>query len=61
MMVRLEAEIANHILKTCPARHDRALQDCFGISYNTFRKIEAGEPIRQTVALRLMDRISGEL
>lgn len=32
----------------------------FGISYNTFRKIERGEPIRASVAHRLLERIEEE-
>ena len=33
----------------------------FGISYNTLRKIEAGDPIRRSVAARLEDRLNREL
>lgn len=32
----------------------------FGISYNTLRKIERGEPIRASVARRLLERIEEE-
>lgn len=34
--------------------------DRFGISYNTLRKIERGEPIRASVAQRLLARIEEE-
>ena len=58
-MVELEQEVARFVLEQCPARTDEALQDRFGISYNTLRKIEAGAPIRASVAMRLKERICG--
>lgn len=38
-------------------RTDEALNDRFGISYNTWRKLIAGEPIRASVLRRLEERI----
>lgn len=61
MMVKLEQKLSRHILAHCPARTDQALRDRFGISYNTLRKIEAGRPIRGSLARRLRDRLADEL
>lgn len=60
-MVRLNEEIALHILSQCTGRTKSALRDRFGISYNTFRKIEHGEPIRSSLAERLENKIKTEL
>lgn len=60
-MVRLKQEFALHIVTHCPARTDAALRDRFGICYNTFRKIEQGQPIRSSLALRLQDRLKTEI
>ncbi|PVE58181.1 hypothetical protein DC429_09980 [Arthrobacter sp. TPD3018] len=59
-MCTLPGEIVDHIVAQCPGRTDEALQPRFGISYNTWRKIAAGEPIRATVAARLIERIMAE-
>lgn len=40
-------------------RTDAALTEQFGISYNTWRKLIAGEPIRASVLTRLQARIDG--
>lgn len=60
-MVKLEESIIRHVLTHCPKRTDAALQDRFGISYNTLRKIESGEPIRASVAQRLKARLADEI
>lgn len=36
---------------------DKALVPQFGISYNTWRKVRAGEPIRRSVADRVEERV----
>ena len=38
---------------------DAALMTSFGISYNTWRKVRAGQPIRRSVADRLEQRLLG--
>jgi hypothetical protein len=38
---------------------DATLMGRFGISYNTWRKVRSGEPIRRSVAERLEQRMSG--
>ncbi|PXA94885.1 hypothetical protein DMC47_20180 [Nostoc sp. 3335mG] len=45
----------------CPGRTDEALQPRFGISYNTWRRIEQGAAVRASVAERLIRRISCEI
>ncbi len=40
-------------------RTDAALSEQFGISYNTWRKLIAGEPVRASVVTRLQARIDG--
>jgi hypothetical protein len=37
---------------------DEALQQAFGISYNTWQRINAGQAIRASVAARLIQRLS---
>ena len=59
-MRTLPDEVVSHLLDNCPGRTDQALQPRFGISYNTWRKIAAGQPIRATVAERLIDRVRFE-
>ena len=60
-MVSLERGLAKYVLENCPARTDEALMERFGISYNTLRKIEAGSPVRHSLAVRLENRLKGEL
>ncbi|WP_430386437.1 hypothetical protein [Blastomonas fulva] len=58
--MRLPDDIADYVLRSCPARTEEAVMSRFGISYNTLRKIERGEPIRASVAQRLLGRIADE-
>lgn len=60
-MVTLDEELVAYMLRECPGRTDEVLMDRFGISYNTFRKIEAGLPIRRSLAERLEVRLQEEL
>lgn len=47
------------IMQRAPVRKtDEALQRAFGISYNTWRRIDRKEPIRSSVATRLVERLS---
>ncbi|MGQ3230175.1 MAG: hypothetical protein ACT6R2_14950 [Blastomonas fulva] len=59
-LMRLPDDIADYVLRSCPARTEEAVMSRFGISYNTLRKIERGEPIRASVAQRLLERIADE-
>ncbi len=58
--MRLPDDVADYVLRSCPARTEEAVMSRFGISYNTLRKIERGEPIRASVAQRLLERIADE-
>jgi len=50
---RLVAKMRTYI----SGRTDEALNAQFGISYNTWRKLEAGLPVRPSLAARLQDRV----
>lgn len=49
LIERMKALVAN---RTRESLHDR-----FGISYNTWRKVIAGDPVRSSLAVRLQERI----
>jgi hypothetical protein len=59
-MMKLDEVFVERLLQDCPGRTDEHLMERFGISYNTFRKIERGESIRASVALRLMEKLQRE-
>lgn len=42
-------------------RTDESLNDQFGISYNTWRKLMAGEPVRSSLLKRLEQRLGLEV
>ena len=60
-MVPLPPEIVRYMRAECPGRTDEALQPRFGISYNTWRRIEQGAAVRASVAERLIRRIFCEI
>lgn len=41
-----------------PHRTDKAIGERFGISYSTWRKLMAGEPVRATLMERLEQRVA---
>ena len=49
----------SHILAQLDGQTDATLMTRFGISYNTWRKVRAGQPIRRSVADRLEQRLLG--
>ena len=51
------ATVVDTIRAQIRARTDEALTEQFGISYNTWRKLEAGAAIRASVAERLEARL----
>jgi len=59
-MVTLEKHFVEYVLDNCPARTEEAVMARFGISYNTLRKLEAGSPIRSSLATRLKERVRDE-
>lgn len=56
--VHLEEEMILQMQRLATGRTDEALNARFGISYNTWRKLLAGQPIRPSLADRLKDRIA---
>lgn len=60
-MIHLPGALVRHMQAQRPTRTDEDLQARFGISYNTFRRIEAGEPIRASVAERLTARLAAHV
>jgi hypothetical protein len=59
-MMHLPPDIVAHMRENCPARTDAALQPRFGISYNTWRRIEQGAALRRSLAQRILDRVQAE-
>ena len=55
--VHLEAEMILQMQRLATGLTDEALNARFGISYNTWRKLLAGQPIRPSLADRLKGRI----
>lgn len=53
----VDAGIVARMLATLEGQTDETLMPQFGISYNTWRKVRAGEPIRRSVADRLEQRV----
>lgn len=57
-LVHLSPEIVERMQTLVAGRTDEALNQRFGISYNTWRKLTAGEPVRASLADRLLDRLA---
>lgn len=53
----LDPDMVENMMKLATGRTRDALQDRFGISYNTWRKVLAGQPLRRSVVARLEERI----
>lgn len=53
----VSAEIVEIMKVRVTGLTDAALNDRFGISYNTWRKLIAGLPVRQSLAQRLTQRV----
>ena len=56
--VHLEEEMILQMQRLVTGRTDEALNARFGISYNTWRKLLAGQPILPSLADRLKGRIA---
>jgi hypothetical protein len=57
-LVRVEPEMIALMQAHMDGPIDEALNAQFGISYNTWRKLAAGQPVRASVADRLLVRLS---
>ncbi|WP_343517663.1 hypothetical protein [Sphingomonas sp.] len=53
----VDAGIVARMSATLEGQTDETLMPQFGISYNTWRKVRAGQPIRRSVADRLEQRV----
>ena len=59
-MMTVPTHVVAHLTAHCPGRTDEALHPAFGISYNTWRRIERGEANRASVVARLVDRVASQ-
>ena len=57
----LPEEIVSEMRRLSVPKTDEGLQQVFGISYNTWRRIDRGQPIRSSVAERLIRRMDTSL
>lgn len=53
----VQRQVLDHMLTEIRGQTSDVLMTQYGISYNTWRKIRAGDPIRQSVAERLEQRV----
>lgn len=56
----VSSDVVDRMLAGLPGQTDQVLMGRFGISYNTWRKVRAGEPIRHSVAERLELRVTAD-
>lgn len=57
-MVVFDPAMVKTMERLLTGRTDEALNAQFGISYNTWRKLVAGSPIRASLGARLVQRIA---
>lgn len=55
----VQRQVLDHMLTEMRGQTSDVLMMQYGISYNTWRKIRAGNPIRKSVAERLEQRVFG--
>jgi len=53
----VQRQVLDHMLAQMRGQTSDVLMMQYGISYNTWRKIRAGDPIRNSVAERLEQRV----
>lgn len=53
----VQRQVLDHMLAEMRGQTSDVLMMQYGISYNTWRKIRAGDPIRNSVAERLEQRV----
>ncbi|HEX7852797.1 MAG TPA: hypothetical protein VF503_03790 [Sphingobium sp.] len=54
----VDPRLVNRMRSMVTRRNDEALNARFGISYNTWRKLIAGEPVRASLLSRLEERVA---
>lgn len=52
-----DQRLISRLLENPPARTDEGLNDRFGISYNSWRRLMAGQPVRTSLLKRLEQRL----
>lgn len=57
----VKPKVLDQMLAEMRGQTSNVLMMQYGISYNTWRKIRAGDPIRQSVAERLEQRVFGSI
>lgn len=60
VVVRIDSAVARKMQSALESRSPNAVMARFGISMNTWTKVRNGEPIRRSVAERLMARLQKE-
>ena len=50
--------LLNRMARMMTSKTDEALTDVFRISYNTWRKLDRGQPVRTSLLARLEERVS---
>lgn len=56
-MMAVPPVIVERMRTALRAQTDECLQECFGISWNTWVKVRSGQPIRYSTAQRLIGRL----
>ncbi|NML87996.1 MULTISPECIES: hypothetical protein [unclassified Sphingobium] len=56
-LIVIGKDVVDRMLHLETGRTDEALNARFGISYNSWRKVIAGRPVRSSMAARLMQRV----
>lgn len=54
---KLDSTLVSEMQAQCRGQTGQNLMDQFGISYNTWKKIRNGSPIRKSTAVRLVTRV----
>lgn len=59
-MTGIEADLVDRMASVLPCQKPDVVMGKFGIGVNTWLKIRKGQPIRQSVAMRLIARLESE-
>lgn len=53
----VDSGLVHSMMQRCQSQTPSSLNDQFGISWNTWAKLRKGQPIRRSLALRLVSRV----
>ena len=56
----VDIDLVSDMARKCASQTSTNLSDQFGISWNTWSKLRKGQPIRRSVAIRLVSRVLNE-